>query len=658
MAPQLPKCDVCLDLDKELLERKLHGEAYSCYLEEIIASSEKCQTCCLLLKAVRHSFPEVFAKPAFFQLYFSHFGGEGYQRSNDVFGLSVSPKEFPDTEDDPLEMIPGGWKPRVLHIFSMQDKPNPWPLFGGGSVISSDRQALAAQAKGWIHDCETNHPDCRRAQTSLPKRVVQMIPGPGSGVCTVRLYEPPQDTQGVYACLSHCWGKHQIITTTRSNFNQHQDEIPWDDLSTTFQDAIEFCLRLGLEFIWIDSLCIVQDDADEWEQEAVKMATYYTNAHVTLAATAAPDGTVGLFPEPHAEDQPLLLEGTNKRGEQYHLVARTSINHVFEDEQDALTEFPLMTRGWVYQEHILSRRFLHFGRRELMWECHSATRCQCGVIPKQPRSDYTTNQVLSVAKTGVDVTNKKSRRRMWYDNVEAIMNLNFTYFKDRLPAAAGVAKRLAKEATGRYLAGLWEDCLIADLCWSILENGERSDELKGFPSWSWGSVSGGLATLWCQSDLDDDNVKPVATVLEISCEPDPPSFLGHVDRAILVIESRVATATMSSVDMKGRRVRELQFKNAKLYGELGGSWTFHPDVQNWEMDDAEVEVVIVEMMRETVDEKVKSATFLVLQPDKDLSRRVGLLRAQVRRRRGAPDQGLTFLDHFLSEATTATVNIC
>ncbi|RSL70141.1 hypothetical protein CEP53_001989 [Fusarium sp. AF-6] len=105
------------------------------------------------------------------------------------------------------------------------------------------------------------------------------------------------------------------------------------------------------------------------------MATYHTNAYVTLAATAAPDGTVGLFPEPHAEDQPLELKGTNEHGEQYHLVSRTSINHVFEEEQDALTEFPLMTRGWVYQEHILSRRFLHFGRRELMWECHSATHC-------------------------------------------------------------------------------------------------------------------------------------------------------------------------------------------------------------------------------------------------------------------------------------------
>ncbi|KAL2676525.1 hypothetical protein Neosp_010286 [[Neocosmospora] mangrovei] len=657
MAPQLPKCNVCLDLDKELLERKLHGEAYYCCFEDIMSSSEKCETCSLLLKAVQHSFSEVFAKPAFFQLYFSHFGGQGYQRPNDVFGLSVSPREFPGTEDDPLEMIPGGWKPRVLHIFSVQDKPNPWPLFGGGSVISSDRQALAVQAKEWIDDCEKNHPDCRRTQTKLPKRVVQIIPESGSGACTVRLHEPPQDTQGVYACLSHCWGKHQIITTTRSNFSQHQDEIPWNALSTTFQDAIEFCLRLGLEFIWIDSLCIVQDDAEDWDQEAVKMATYYTNAHVTLAATAAPDGTVGLFPEPHAEDQPLVLDGANERGEQYYLVARTSINHVFEDEQDALTEFPLTTRGWVYQEHILSRRFLHFGRRELMWECHSATRCQCGVIPSQPRSDYTTNQVLSVAKAGLDITDKKSRRRMWYDNVEAIMNLNFTFYKDRLPAAAGVVTRLAKGAMGRYLAGLWEDCLISDLCWSILENGERPDELKGIPSWSWGSVSGGLATLWCQTDLDNDNMKAVATILEISFKPDPPSFLGHLEQAILAIESRVVTITISSVDVKGRRVRELQFKNAKLYGELGGSWTFHPDVQNWEMNGGEVEAVIVEMMRETVDGKVKSATFLVLQPEQNLFRRVGLLRAQVRRRGGASDETITFLDHFEMEAMETTVNI-
>ena len=89
MAPQLPKCDVCLDLNKEVLERKLHGEAYYCYLEEILASSDKCLTSRLLRKAVRHSFPEVFANPVFFQLYFSHLGGQGYQRSSDVFSLRI-----------------------------------------------------------------------------------------------------------------------------------------------------------------------------------------------------------------------------------------------------------------------------------------------------------------------------------------------------------------------------------------------------------------------------------------------------------------------------------------------------------------------------------------------------------------------------------------
>ncbi|KAM0414592.1 hypothetical protein ACHAPT_013564 [Fusarium lateritium] len=261
MTPQLPKCDICLDLDKQLLERKLDGEAYYCYLEEIISSSAKCQTCSILLRAVRHCFPEVFAKASYFKLYFSQFGGETYQRPNDVFGLSVSPREFPDTEEDPLEMIPDGWKLRVLHIFSVHDKPNPWPLFGQGSEISPKRQDMATQAKEWIRQCEQDHGDCRRTETSLPKRVVQIVPGSAPGACRVRLYEPPPGTQGLYACLSHCWGKHQIIVITRGNFSQHQHEVPWNDLSTTFQDAIEFYYLLGSEFIWIDSLCIIQDFA-------------------------------------------------------------------------------------------------------------------------------------------------------------------------------------------------------------------------------------------------------------------------------------------------------------------------------------------------------------------------------------------------------------
>ncbi|CAM1510902.1 Fc.00g084150.m01.CDS01 [Cosmosporella sp. VM-42] len=658
MASPMAACAICLDLNKDAIITQRNGETYSCCLQELSQSAESCLTCNILFQAIQNCYPEVLVAPSYFKLYLSMFGGETYQRPNSIFGLSVSPKEFPDTEDDPLHMVEGGWRRRVIHIYSAEGKPCPWPLFGPGTVIPSDHQMLAEQVKSWIEQCERNHAECRGATLrNLPKRVVQIIPGSKPGSCSVRLHESSPAQQGPYVCLSHCWGKHQIITTKRGNFATHKNMIPWDELSTTFQDAIEFTLRLGVEFIWIDSLCIIQDFTEDWEEEAMKMAAYYTNAHVTIAATAASDGTVGLFSKRRPEDEAIELEGVDAQGRQFYLIARTAIDHPFEVEHDALHEFPLMARGWVYQEHILSRRFLHFGPKELLWECHSETSCQCAIIPTKPRADYPTNQVLSVAKNGLDTRDVKARRMLWYENVESIMNLDFTFAKDRLPAAAGVATLLANGYKGRYLAGLWEDCLVADLCWVINENGQRPEELKGIPSWSWGSVTGGLATLWCQSDLSDDNVKMAARVIDIDCKPDPPSFIGHLTRGILTLEGRVAKATVTFEDVQGIKVRTIQLKDNRYTESVFGGLHFHPDITNWDTEGSNV--MLLEMMSKCVDGKRASAVFLVL---KELSggkgefERLGILRAQVRRRAKAGD--VSILDRVESIAVVSKMRIC
>lgn len=622
---------------------------YSPGLQEVSHSAETCTTCKILCQAIEHCYPEVWDAAPYYRAFFFLFEGGTYSNGLGTFGLSISPREFPDTEEDPLEKIRDGWKRRLLHIFSVPGKPCPWPMFTPGIIPSPDLDVLAAQAKAWMVQCESSHKECKTlTQRTLPKRVVQILPGPKPGNCKIRLHETSIAQQAPYVCLSHCWGKHQIIVTNEKNFAQHQKEIPWKSLSTTFQDAVEFTCRIGVEFIWIDSLCIIQDSKADWEKEAVKMASYYSNADLTIAASAAKDGTVGLFPKKQDTDEALELCGQDAKGRPYHVVARTAIDHPFDVEEDEFDQFPLTKRGWVYQEHILSRRFLHFGKREVVWECHSTTRCQCQMIPEEPRSDHATNQVLSAAKYGFETSDVRKRRQLWYENVEAIMNLDFTYVSDRLAATAGVATLLAKGYQGRFLAGLWEDSLIADLCWVINDNGERPDELKNVPSWSWGSVTGDFATLWCQRDLTDSNVTTSAQVVKIDCQPDPPSLIGALTRGVIVMEGKSVAGNLIDEAHDGpppTMDHLLIIGNNENQETFRTGWFFHPDCQSFWRNSKSTAIRLLKMMQTSGQGRQQFAIYLVLQAqtDKGCYRRIGLLRAHVRK---GPQQQTTEADSF------------
>ncbi len=110
------------------------------------------------------------------------------------------------------------------------------------------------------------------------------------------LYETSEEL-GQYSTLSHCWGDKQVITTTTMTLESRKRLISWNELSKTFQDAMMITQRLGLQHIWIDSLCIVQDDKLDWETESKKMATIYENSLLTIAAAKAMNGTEGCFSE-------------------------------------------------------------------------------------------------------------------------------------------------------------------------------------------------------------------------------------------------------------------------------------------------------------------------------------------------------------------------
>ncbi|KAM0421045.1 hypothetical protein ACHAPT_011116 [Fusarium lateritium] len=400
---------------------------------------------------------------------------------------------------------------------------------------------------------------------TLPSRVVRIIPqsNPNDPLATippkVQLHETSKEETGQYVTLSHCWGKNPIITTKTTNIDEYKNEIPWAELSKTFQEAIIFASLMGIESIWIDSLCIIQNSAEDWSAEAVKMASYYSHSEFTIAATASTDGAGGLYHSTPLIETAIEIEGLDpKTQSEFRVGARRPLAHLhdaLEDRTKIVERFPLLSRGWVYQERILSRRFLHFGPREVHWECHEEVACQCGggkaALEMNPAGAETSNQALAITEGKLAVDKMVF---LWLEHIENLTSLNFTHVSDQLPALSGIATLMRQsQQPGRYLAGLWEEGLLFWLCWATQDSG-KPRTLKDTPSWSWASVQGHISFSfieayfmkgpWGQNGHENMLLVNAARVTLKQCIPNNPSLSGKLNLGLLQVDGLVAPVTL------------------------------------------------------------------------------------------------------------------
>ncbi|KAF2262936.1 HET-domain-containing protein, partial [Lojkania enalia] len=264
---------------------------------------------------------------------------------------------------------------------------------------------------------------------------------------------------GPYACLSHCWGGYQPLKTTKETLLIHMQGIHWERLPKTFQDAIAYARSLNINKIWIDSLCIIQDDMTDWAKQSALMAKIYRNAILTISATAAQGPNSGLFREQMEQDQPLLH------------------------------------RAWALQERLLSPRVLHFGATEIMWECMETSCCECGGEmydfylrdweKKQLHPTTLVNSTASRTATG------------WRCLVYHYSMMRLTIPNDIFPAISGAAKVIAESLRQRgisstYIAGMWKQSFIEECLWhtetDYLSLPLRRPLTYRAPTFSWASV--------------------------------------------------------------------------------------------------------------------------------------------------------------------------
>lgn len=206
--------------------------------------------------------------------------------------------------------------------------------------------------------------------------------GDGSANITVRVVEPKR-RRGAYIALSHSWGAHQNCITTQASLESRLTDIPWATIPKTFQDVMALTLNLGFRYIWIDSLCIVQDDPMDWETESARMAEIYHGAILTIAATSSAGDNEGCCSKTSDRFPDMEIALPDDTGA-CRLAVRQPHRHWTTQSGSGLSKhFPLLTRGWAFQERLLSKRVLHLSESELVWECRESSLCECGGLGQQ-----------------------------------------------------------------------------------------------------------------------------------------------------------------------------------------------------------------------------------------------------------------------------------
>jgi hypothetical protein len=146
---------------------------------------------------------------------------------------------------------------------------------------------------------------------------------------------------------------------------------------------MQLALKLGFRYIWIDSLCIIQDDAEDWEVQSALMSEIYQNAVLTLAATSSKGDNEGCCIRSSQRAHALEITLPEDVGT-CRIAVRKPLNHFDAQTTDSLIDhFPLLTRGWAFQERLLSPRVLHICESELVWECREASACECGGLGQE-----------------------------------------------------------------------------------------------------------------------------------------------------------------------------------------------------------------------------------------------------------------------------------
>ena len=347
-----------------------------------------------------------------------------------------------------------------------------WYLGNTGS------QKVMDTIRTWMSECLETHSLCApQKPSSLPSRVIDV--GQASSLDDPYLLKSG-DRAAPYLALSYCWGTRKRLITTRDSIGRRREGFMLAELPETLRDAILVTRRLGVRYLWVDALCIVQDDDNDWLLESSKMRAVYSNALFVISALDASHSDSGMFHDRTA----LIASNDDISATSAGLYIREDPgphNHLTPHGQNSLGE-----RAWALQERFMATALLHFSRQRLFWECRTCSRYEGGLR----RDNHPIRKGLGQS---CDV-NRSINEWVWYHLVNLFSKRKLTYTSDKLAAIAGLATEFEEQGwCQECIVGLWNSDLLRGLLWhtdprALTEEpfAKRDINLR-YPSWSWAS---------------------------------------------------------------------------------------------------------------------------------------------------------------------------
>jgi hypothetical protein len=344
----------------------------------------------------------------------------------------------------------------------------------------------------WLQMCEDSHESCEILKdVRLPTRVLSLMGDVDAPlVCLIET----AGMRGRYCALSHCWGPpyRRPLRTTSESYQSHLNNIRFRDLPRTFQEAIMLVLGMGMQFLWIDSLCILQDSQEDWQIEAKVMRDVYHNAALVIAASGAADATEGLFvsqrPQLTVQKLPYMVD-ERPRGS-FNAAILPSWGSIW------ASMGPLGQRAWALQERHLARRVIDFMPGRISWRCkethyHDMEQRRPGE-PHEPHEHHSTS---------------------WHTLLDHYTSLKLTYHSDRLDALRGIATQEEQRRQERFdfRFGVWKESLFKDLLWRKAVAIET--DVLDLPTWTWAATGG--RKIWNPLNFCDELIS-LASSLAIS----------------------------------------------------------------------------------------------------------------------------------------------
>jgi hypothetical protein len=394
----------------------------------------------------------------------------------------------------------------------------------------------------WMRDCQDNHPMCKNTSKQwLPSRLVD-VRGVPKLIETRRLFE---GDIAPYIALSHRWGTNptQIFKLKSTNKAHLMRALPLDMLPPVFCDAIEFTQRAGFRYLWIDSVCIIQDSEEDWKTEAAQMSKVYAFCALNIAADHPGQSHTGLFYTRSLASCGHLAAYRTKveRSEVYEDYCLTSMRNLLL-LGDGTRE--LRRRAWVMQEQVMSPRTLTFSD-QLFWECMEESRTETN----HHGHDWALLGRFSLKDWRTRVERGDQDFVQWYWMLGRYINCQMTFRSDILVALGAIAEEFATWMKTTYCAGLWQEAMPSCLIWTSAPISSppmfatRQDTYRA-PTWSWASLDFDNAL----TSLDyGQEYSPLVKILAVNIKSPFDQIYTNITGAELVLQGCIEPVQLPSL---------------------------------------------------------------------------------------------------------------